>query len=279
VKPSDTVPVWLTMAPEGRPCMSEGVLNDLVDFRFSIAETFKQTPFKHVVLHSEIPGVFNLGGDLNLFLECIQAGDVRRLERYAEDCIAALYAHYSGYGLPIRTISLVQGRALGGGFEAALSSDVIIAEEDATFCFPECKFGMFPGMGGYALLCERTTPRIAETLVTSGEVYTAAQMRSMGIVDKLVDNLTGLDAVDEYIWENRKNERALIYGRSIARKLRRITFEHLQDSIRLWVDAAFATTKLDRRLMSSLVAAQEKLGTPRGITSGDPVQQDLSTAA
>jgi len=49
--------------------------------------------------------------------------------------------------LPLTTISLAQGDALGGGFEAALSCSVIIAERRARFGFPEVMFNLFPGMG------------------------------------------------------------------------------------------------------------------------------------
>ena len=46
----------------------------------------------------------------------------------------------------------MQGECLGGGFEAALSSDVIVAEKSARFGFPEILFNLFPGMGAYSFL-------------------------------------------------------------------------------------------------------------------------------
>ena len=55
----------------------------------------------------------------------------------------------SSFNLPFTTISLVQGDALGGGFEAALCGDIIIAEKQARFGFPEVLFNLFPGMGAY----------------------------------------------------------------------------------------------------------------------------------
>jgi DSF synthase len=48
------------------------------------------------------------------------------------------------------TASLVQGRALGSGFECALASDVIVAETGARMGFPEVLFNLFPGMGPLA---------------------------------------------------------------------------------------------------------------------------------
>lgn len=277
MKPSDNRTRWITLAPEGRPCMSWDVLEYLEATREEMWDS--DEVYDYAVLHSETEGVFNLGGDLALFRTCIEAGDRELLHDYATSCIEALYAHYTAYGHPLITVSLVQGRALGGGFEAALSSDVIIAEEGATFCFPEAKFGMFPGMGGYALLCTRVRPRLAEILVTEGRVYTAREMEDWGIVDKLVPDGSGLDAVQEYIDENQKLRRVQVMNRKVARTVSPVTLAHLEESINLWVEAAMATTKVDRRLMAALVSAQEKLGTPRGNTSGDPVAYDLSTAA
>ena len=61
----------------------------------------------------------------------------------------------TNFGLPIVTISLVRGNALGGGFEIALSGDVIIAERSAMMGFPEILFNCFPGMGAFQTLSSR----------------------------------------------------------------------------------------------------------------------------
>ena len=109
-----------------------------------------------------MPGVFNLGGDLDLFKQLIEARDRAGLLRYGRACIDVLYRNYIGHDLPVTTISLVQGECLGGGFEAALSSDVIIAEKSARFGFPEILFNLFPGMGAYSFLDRQIGQRGAE---------------------------------------------------------------------------------------------------------------------
>jgi DSF synthase len=64
---------------------------------------------------------------------------------YAKLCIDNVHARFCGYRRPrLTTISLVQGTALGGGFECALSSDVIVAEESARLGLPEILFNLFP---------------------------------------------------------------------------------------------------------------------------------------
>ena len=94
----------------------------------------------------------SLGGDLTRFLQSIRTGNREWLYGYAKACIDVLYPNIVGYDLPITTISLVTGDALGGGFEAALSSHVLIAERGTQLGLPEILFNLFPEMGAFQLL-------------------------------------------------------------------------------------------------------------------------------
>ena len=105
------------------------------------------------VTASRISGIFNVGGDLALFAMLIKAGDRAALEQYAKLCIDNIYPRTQAFFSPALTkITLVQGDALGGGFECALAADVIVAEESAQMGLPEILFNLFPGMGAYSLL-------------------------------------------------------------------------------------------------------------------------------
>ena len=57
-----------------------------------------------------------------------------------------MYGNSAAFHTPLITIALVQGDALGGGFECALSFDVLIAERSAKMGLPEVLFNLFPGM-------------------------------------------------------------------------------------------------------------------------------------
>src|SRR3546814_11845575 len=61
---------------------------------------------------------------------------------------------------PYTTLFRSQGEALGGGFEALLCFDVVIAERSARFGHPEMLFGLFPGMGAYSILARKLGHRI-----------------------------------------------------------------------------------------------------------------------
>ena len=82
----------------------------------------------------------------------IRDQDEATLRAYAYRCIDILYDNYRGLDLPIMTVALVQGDAIGGGFEAMLTNDVVIAERDAKFGLPEILFNLFPGMGAHSFL-------------------------------------------------------------------------------------------------------------------------------
>ena len=60
------------------------------------------------------------------------------------------------------TIALLEGDALGGGFESALSCDVVIAEKHVKAGFPEVLFNMFPGMGGLSFLSRRVGRKVVQ---------------------------------------------------------------------------------------------------------------------
>ena len=148
-------------------------------------------PIEYTVLCSGVPGVFNLGGDLDLFMRLIERSDRAGLVEYGTACIDVLYQNYCAHDLPITTISLVQGECLGGGFEAALSSDIVVAEKHVRFGFPEILFNLFPGMGAYSFLDRRVGRRVTEELLSTGKIYSADDMLAMGVIDRVADSGAG----------------------------------------------------------------------------------------
>lgn len=221
----------------------------------------EHTNIKYHVIASRVPGIFNLGGDLDLFRRLVLANDRLSLLDYGTACIDVLYANITHLDQDLTTISLVQGEALGGGFEAALSSDVLIAERGSRMGFPEVLFNLFPGMGAYSLLSRKLDPKRAECMILSGKIYTAEELHGMGLVDLLVDAGEGERTVYEYI---KRENRARNGFRSLrrVRDLRDpITYKELTDVLEIWVDAAMKLENRDLRMMERLVARQ----LPQGI--------------
>ena len=178
--------LWCYLAPRPRPCFNPQLLSELIrlkDHLPGLGATRDQLQRKpsFAVFASRMPGVFNLGGDMGLFRQLIDSKDRQGLEDYARACIAASYSVSIGYDLPLTTISLVQGTALGGGMEGALAANVIIAERGVQMGLPEVMFNLFPGMGAYSLLSRRIGMRAAETLILSGSVLSAKRLHEMGV--------------------------------------------------------------------------------------------------
>ncbi|MEK8171209.1 enoyl-CoA hydratase-related protein [Streptomyces sp. M19] len=97
-------------------------------------------------------------------------------------------AGYTGVlELPMPTIAAVHGFALGGGFELALSCDVIVADRTAVVGLPEVSVGVIPGGGGTQLLPRRVGAARAAELIFSARRVEADEARELGLIDHLVD--------------------------------------------------------------------------------------------
>lgn len=87
---------------------------------------------------------------------------------------------------PMPTIASVFGYALGGGFELALSCDLIVAADDAVFGLPETRVGIIPGGGGTQLLPRRVGPSLAKEIILAGRRLDADEAREVGLVVRVV---------------------------------------------------------------------------------------------
>jgi len=172
-----------------RPCFTLQLLDEIGSYHKQVkAEmAIDQQKYDYLVVGSDVPGIFNLGGDLNLFRSLIKQKNRDILLSYALQCVDILYQNLLHFNLDVTTVSLIQGDALGGGLEAALSSNLIIAERGTKLGLPEVLFNLFPGMGAYTLISRRAGPSVAERMILSGKLYDAEELFELGIVDILAE--------------------------------------------------------------------------------------------
>lgn len=255
--------MWLHWNPRPRPCFNLPLLAALDDYCEWLNGTqgiIEHAGAAHTVqasiLCSDAPGIFNLGGDLDLFSTLIEQRNRAGLREYGAACVEVVYRNYVCYDLPLVTVSLVQGECLGGGFEAALSSQVLIAERNARFGFPEIMFNLFPGMGAVSFIQRRTNERIADELTSSGRIYSPEELHDKGIVDLVADDGEGPAAVRDYL--RRKGPMMQNIAR-VRRRVARLTRAELDDIVDIWVDAALRINPRDLKLMGHLVARQNRL--------------------
>lgn len=257
--------IWLYMHAAPRPCFTPRLLDDLRKYQ-RILENHggrfpangELLPVNYQVLTSDVPGVYNLGGDLNLFMSLIRERDRAGLLKYATACIDVLFPNAINYNLPLTTISLVKGQALGGGFEAALSSNVVIAERGSQMGLPEILFNLFPGMGAYSLLARRIDPIRAEQLILGGRIHTAEELFEMGVVDILAEEGEGEEAVYRYVRKHSRSRIGQLAMQRVRQRYNPVTHAELMDITRIWVDAAMQLEAKDLKVMERLVRAQDK---------------------
>jgi DSF synthase len=257
------------MRPSPRPCFTTRFLeqSSVFEKRIELHQgwfTFggTQRRIENAVYGSSLPGVFNLGGDLGMFVQAILRKDRESLTRYGRLCVENMFRRIRGYGAEIATYSLVQGKAYGGGFECALASDCIVAERSATFSFPEVLFNMFPGMGALSLLARRIGLRKAEEVIMSGEVFSARQMHELGVIDELAEDEVGLATVNAMIKTRQRRRNSYRAMAQAKREFQPVTHDEMVSIVGVWVDAAMRLETRDLRMMARLVKAQDRL--PRG---------------
>lgn len=244
------------------PCFSERLLRDMKrtqeGIRAKLASDDRQDAgIHHLVLASD-SDVFNLGGDLALFAQMIRNGNRGRLLEYAKLCIEVAYNFYRLYDDRVHSIAVIQGDALGGGFEAALCCHTIIAEEGTGMGFPEVLFDLFPGMGAYTFLTRRVTPAQAERMMLDARVYPVEELARMGIVDLVVPKGEGLVAARGVVKRHQRMGNALRAMNTVRHACRPVTLDELLAVTTEWVDAAMRLNDKGLRTMERLIRAQQR---------------------
>ena len=83
-------------------------------------------------------------------------------------------------------IAAINGFALGGGLEIALSCDILIASDKSTFGFPEPKVGLFAGAGGAAKLAKIIPQKLALSLLLTGKLINSTEAKNIGLISEIV---------------------------------------------------------------------------------------------
>lgn len=255
---------WCFMNQKGRPSYTYSLgaeiqeVQDWIGNNYTMPTATLSDDLRYFVCGSKTPGVYNLGGDLRHFAECIRTRDLAAMRKYAETCVRMQFANSNSFGAPIITMALVQGDALGGGFEHALAFDILVAERSARLGLPEIVFNLFPGMGAYSFLVRRVGRKMAENFILEGKIHTAEELHDMGIVDLLVDDGQGEAAIVDYCQRNHQRfaaERAVYLARRTSQP---VELEELLRITHIWAETAMMLSEADVRKMERLADAQER---------------------
>ena len=253
--------LWAVMSPRGRPSFTLRMIHDFLVF-FAGLESLPAevvAPYRVVAYRSAVPGVFNRGGDLPLFLECIAARDEEVLRTYAQGCALMSFRNRNFPMQPLVSVALIQGDALGGGFEAALSCDVLFAESSAQFGFPEVLFNLFPGMGAVTYLTRRVGARAAERLILAGKHYPAGEMHELGAIDHVLPDGEGVAALRAFLGPKLRRYNAWSGFHRSRRLADPVSRAELSGIAEIWVERALSIDPMTLGRMQQLIRKQDAL--------------------
>lgn len=248
--------VWMMLRAQPRPCFNHALIEEIMNMSWLVRQSGFAVDFW--VTGSLVPDMYNTGGDLRFFVECIQNGRREALRAYARACVDCVHAASRGFDTGAITLAMVEGSALGGGFEAALAHHFVLAQRDARLGFPEIAFNLFPGMGGYSLVARRAGMKLAEELIYRGESHTAEWHEQYGLVDVLFEPGQGYVSTRTFIdtlQPKLNGVRAMLRARQRVLQLPR---SELMDITEDWVDAAFCLEPKDIAYMERLVMLQNR---------------------
>jgi DSF synthase len=194
--------LWVTIRPELKPVFTLQLLDSLVKIQSAIfalwgaPDQYHRAPVRFLAFRGTGP-FFTLGGDLDFYLDCLAKNDRAALAEYARLSTEGAIWNTSGLNGLVVTLSTIHAKAIGGGIDAPRSCNVMIAEEQASFVYPEIKFNHFP-ITAVAILSRRMGPRAAEKLLMSGEEMSAEAFMEAGGLEAVVPTGTGEAWIRKY---------------------------------------------------------------------------------
>ncbi|XVF51824.1 hypothetical protein PTKIN_Ptkin04bG0215200 [Pterospermum kingtungense] len=174
-----------------RPEAKNAIGNDMSKgLRHAFEAIHRDSSARVVMISSSVPNVFCAGADLKE-LKKMTVSEVHSYINHLRSTFSLIEE------LPIPTIAVIEGAALGGGLEMALSCDLRICGENALFGLPETGLAIIPAAGGTQRLPRLVGKSIAKELIFSGQRIGGKDAMSMGLVNYCVpDGEAHLKAIE-----------------------------------------------------------------------------------
>ncbi len=140
-----------------------------------------------LILYSTLKSGFCAGADLRELYQWIQQYGQAEVTKHAREYLRRIHLVMNTLDAsPLTTIAAVHGVTFGGGFELALTCDLIIADKMARFCFPELRLGLIPGYGGIPRLKRDLGNAVVRDLLLTGRSFNATKAQQVGLVSQVV---------------------------------------------------------------------------------------------
>lgn len=255
--------VWVTLSPQPKPVFTYDMLASVHKIQTTIwslwgsQDKYMDSPVRFLAFRGNGP-FFTLGGDLDFYLDCLAKGDYSGLYEYARLSAACLAWNASSLQGSTITLATVHGKALGGGIDAPRSCNVMIAERQASFCYPEINFNHFP-IAAVSILSRHVGPRAARRILDSGEKYTAEEFAAMGGLDAITPPGEGENWLRRYANDTLPIHSARL---SLACAFHRQAGDlegELEHLVRIWAESLMRLTPLQISKLQRIVQVQERM--------------------
>jgi DSF synthase len=254
--------VWIYQKPEDRAVLTMSMIKSGHELQKAIIDYFHKSrvidkfPINYLIVASQSNGVFSFGGDLEHFLSLIKNKKRDELLEYTKLSVDNLYLYKTNLSLPIQTISFLQGDAFGGGFELALSCSYIVAKEGIKLGFPESRFNLFPGIGGYTFLSNSLGMNQADKIIREGKVYSAKEMFHLGLISSLAKEGDEYNELKKFI-KNLDRSHQTISLLTKAKNIRNpIRYDELFMIAKEWSNMIYSLSDKEIRVLERLVNSQ-----------------------
>ncbi|MHB8215234.1 MAG: enoyl-CoA hydratase/isomerase family protein [Candidatus Sulfotelmatobacter sp.] len=199
----------IELALHRTPCNELGSASLAELEKFATALQLMQSDAHALIIYSEIKTGFCAGADLRELYQRSQAMEKTEAAKGVRDFLERIHRVLNLIdAAPLTTIAAVHGVTFGGGFELALTCDLIIADKMARFCFPELRLGLIPGFGGIPRLKRDLGNAVVRDLLLTGRSFNATKAQQVGLVSQVVGEGEALQAARGMAAQLRKFDRA-----------------------------------------------------------------------
>ncbi len=257
---ADSKLLWITLRPEPKPVFTLPAIESVRKVQNAIAALWGTTSDRPVLFlaYRGRGRVFSLGGDLDYYLDCLAKNDREGLSTYARAAADVIKLNRSGIDGSVITLTTVHGRAMGGGIDPARACNVMIAEEDATFCYPEVNYNHFP-ISAVPILSRHTGFIEAEKILLSGRDYSSAEFMARGALDAVVPTGTGEAWVRRYAAASLASHSARIALIAAFNRQAGDLGADLAAGAASWVSHILTLKPLEISKLQRIAAAQERM--------------------
>lgn len=177
----------IELALQREPCNEIGsqTVEELETFTTSLPTL--ESEAHAIIVHSEMNPGFCAGADLRELYGWIEQFGQAEVATHTRAYLERVHRVMNALdATPLTTIAAVHGVTFGGGFELALTADLIVADKMARFCFPELRLGLIPGFGGIPRLKRDLGNAVVRDLLLTGRSFNATKAQQIGLVGQVV---------------------------------------------------------------------------------------------